>query len=242
MSLRVGNEMFDITSKDLSTENQFIYLLHPSQGLLQAETKLDTGIAFRPFSTSSMAHKKLTATVLARHKKVNKTKFIGAVGNPEAAKLEMERMENEKIRNRKKLDSKRRNTSGMGGGFGLTASDLDDDDDEIMAMRNSRNATGGRGAQTAGGDTYDDDYDDDFVVDDDHVEYDQEEDELDIGLRSSQSQPGHNKKALERGDGVVYQNDMDEDDDEDEDNEENGGNVKSASSKRRRMVMADEDD
>jgi hypothetical protein len=88
----LGNEFFDVTVKPLTNEQQYLLVTHPSEGILQAQTKLESSMHFRPLSTSSNTHKKLTATVMVKHQKVYKTKMFNTNVNPEAAKLEAERV------------------------------------------------------------------------------------------------------------------------------------------------------
>jgi RNA polymerase-associated protein LEO1 len=92
MSLQVGSEIFDVSSKSLTMQHQYLFVRHAVGNVLQAEAKFEAALGFRPVNTSSLTHKKLTATVLAKHQKVNRTKFIGTVVNPEKAKIEMEKV------------------------------------------------------------------------------------------------------------------------------------------------------
>ena len=238
MSLVVGGEMFQIESKDISHDNQVLFNLHPADGLMVAEQKIKETVTFQPFSTSSRTHKKLTATVLAKHQKVNRTKFIGAVVNPEAAKLEMEKIENEKLRNKKRMEAKQRiRTGGSRYGGELTAEDLEmDEDDEYWANRNRTRTS----AEEKGQPVYDDDYEDDFVVSDDHVEFEEDEDD-------DMEEEGDNldlrRGSLERGDGVVMHaaaTNIGAEIDQDEDINSNDKGL--SVDKRRRMVLSDEEE
>jgi RNA polymerase-associated protein LEO1 len=95
MSLAVGSEIFDVSRQkhhNKDDHNQFVCVLHPSEGMLSMEHVLEESISFRPVSTASSTHKKLTVSVKAQHQKVNKTKFIGSLANPEKSKLEMEKV------------------------------------------------------------------------------------------------------------------------------------------------------
>lgn len=90
----VGNEVFDVSLKDLQDQHQYLLVRHAAEGqnIFEAQCKLQEAMAFRPSSTASLTHKKLTATVLAKHQRVSRTIFHRTVENPERRKQEAERV------------------------------------------------------------------------------------------------------------------------------------------------------
>jgi hypothetical protein len=66
--------------------------VHREKGALEAQTVLPAMMGFRPTSTSSLTHKKLTASVLAKHQRTFKTKIVHSFKDPEAAKREAEKV------------------------------------------------------------------------------------------------------------------------------------------------------
>jgi len=92
LSLMVGAELFDVSFQQLQEQYQYLFERQPQSSIMEAQVKFDQAMAFRPYSTASLTHKKLTATVLAKHQKVNRTKFIVTNENPEEAKKRAERV------------------------------------------------------------------------------------------------------------------------------------------------------
>ena len=282
----------------LDDQHQYLYLAHPRDKVFEGQVKLTTAMQFRPYSTASVTHKKLTASVLAKHQKVFKTKTYITTENPEQAKLRAEKvrslvvcgvvlsmvhpfrppypprlsiltphpssltphppplppphthpsspprpqLEQEKIRNRKKLEAKRRSVASRHSSSltveGLEAEEYSDFDDDLGFSR--RRATGvassgaaGRGRSAAASrrkmdldmsdDEQMDDYEeDDFVVDDDFVEKmdDDDDDDLDVD-------------DLSDGDGE------DDDDDDDEEEAPGGGEEQDSRTKAKRSTGDD---
>jgi RNA polymerase-associated protein LEO1 len=88
----LGQECFDVPVKSLQEQHQYLYLVHRAQGSFEAQKHMTAMMGFRPTSTSSRTHKKLTATVLAKHQRTFKTKIVHAYHDPEAAKREAEKV------------------------------------------------------------------------------------------------------------------------------------------------------
>jgi RNA polymerase-associated protein LEO1 len=88
----LGQECFDCNLTKLGDQYQYLYLRDPQSTVLQARTKLQQSMVMRPYGTGSRTHKKLTATVLQRHKKTTKTKSYSLIADPEAAKQQAERV------------------------------------------------------------------------------------------------------------------------------------------------------
>ena len=92
MSLMLGSEFFDVRCQSMEDQYQYLVALHPEQNVFQTQVKIEEKMAFRPFSTSSYTHKKLTASVLAKHQKVTRTKMHTTVIDPNRLKIEAEKV------------------------------------------------------------------------------------------------------------------------------------------------------
>lgn len=92
LSLVVGSEVFDVTLDEHSMEKQHHYLFLRNAGIFTAERHLTKSMKFRPASTNSLTHKKLTASVLTKHQKVQRTKMFTMLKNPEEMKQQAEKV------------------------------------------------------------------------------------------------------------------------------------------------------
>lgn len=88
----LGQECFDCNLTSLGDQHQYLYQRDPNSTVLQARTKLCRSLVMRPYGMGSRTHKKLTATVLQRHKKTTKTKSYSLIADPEAAKQQAEKV------------------------------------------------------------------------------------------------------------------------------------------------------
>ena len=69
----------------------------------QGQGQLMKKMAFRPASLSSRFHRRLTAAVEKKHKKVQKVQKVTTVLDPNKEKAERERAEEQRIRDRESL-------------------------------------------------------------------------------------------------------------------------------------------
>ena len=106
-SLLVGDEFFDVGITDITSRNQFLTVQHPSAELMKVETRFNKVMAFRPHSTESLAHKKMIMQ-LNMETKQNKTRQKVVLKDPEQAGREALKLEQEKEKQRRKLEAKRR--------------------------------------------------------------------------------------------------------------------------------------
>ncbi|KAL7747915.1 Paf1 complex component [Sorochytrium milnesiophthora] len=175
ISLVLGDELIDVTAAPVA-ENQYLASLSKGDNMIRTEAPLRTKYMFRPFDTRGKTHQNLVSLRATKFRKVGKTKLMSMDKDPELLKLEAERAEAERIRARKKLDSKRRALKDKYAQR-MTEGALEHfSDDEIDSGRGGRGggSGGGYGRDEAGED--DDDLND-FVVDDEVVEHYNEEDE-----------------------------------------------------------------
>ena len=106
-SLLVGDEFFDVGITDIASRNQFLTIQHPNAELMKVETRFTNIMSFRPHSTDSLAHKKMIMQ-LNLGTKQNKTMQKVVMRDPEQAAREALKMEQEREKQRRKLESKRR--------------------------------------------------------------------------------------------------------------------------------------
>lgn len=111
---------------------------------LQGRAVFRTRLSFRPYSTESFTHRKITLSPADRLQKTQGIKVISQVGlNPEAHREQMMKMEEDKLRASTRREGKQRRVRKVatdGRGCGLSASYLDDDDNEnvisLSAIKN----------------------------------------------------------------------------------------------------------
>ncbi|CAB3406910.1 unnamed protein product [Caenorhabditis bovis] len=138
MSLYLGNEIFEVTMMPLNANN--LPQLYGRQiGGMTCQAILQKRITFRPHSTDSQTHRKVTLNMADRTRKTGQVKVMDDVGhNPEILRRENARKEEEALRAYMRRTQMVRNTfrprnrfGGMGGGGGYS-------DDEEMPSRKSK--------------------------------------------------------------------------------------------------------
>ncbi|CAL2040446.1 unnamed protein product [Caenorhabditis brenneri] len=98
MSLYLGSEIFDVTLMPLNENNlPHLYVKHSS--IMSAQSVLSHRMNFRPHSTDSQTHRKVTLNMADRSRKNAQVKVMDAVGqNPEITRRENARKEEESLR------------------------------------------------------------------------------------------------------------------------------------------------
>ncbi|KAG5513395.1 hypothetical protein PMAC_001458 [Pneumocystis sp. 'macacae'] len=108
LSLLLGSELFSAVTKDCFSEHMYLCLSHESQNLLMSRKRFTKNMSFLPIDTKSSTHKRLTEAIhRGSMKKCSIIEFVN-VEDPEKVKREAERLEEEKIRFRRRLETKRR--------------------------------------------------------------------------------------------------------------------------------------
>lgn len=238
MSLLLGNELFNATLRPTTGHHYFLTHQPPFQNasLLQTTSSLSKQMLITPHSENQASHKRLTYLVSQRYKKETKTQMIKTDIDPERLRAEAERLENEKIRMKKRLESKKRNMRNRQADY-LGNSDLEDDYDRDYD-RGNRDLT-----RRLNGYAYDDeesevdnDYDDSRRDDTD----DEEDEERERRIKNAK------KRTLDSSDDEAEGGDVDvgmekllakqleEDSDEDE--------SRAVAKKKRKVVDTDDDD
>lgn len=107
MSLHLGNEIFDVYKQPLQGDHNHLFV---RQGTgLQGQTVFRTKLTFRPHSTESFTHKKMTMSLADRMQKTSGIKILTQVGpDPDQDRMYNLKKEEEKLRQaiRQKSQSK----------------------------------------------------------------------------------------------------------------------------------------
>src|ERR1700738_3713651 len=120
MSLMLGAEMYDVPINPVpATEQQFLILSQVQAGLLRVSRRIDAGMKMVPLSTSSGAHKRLVTKQFGKGTQNERrgVKEFQPEGDPDSLKRKAEKAIEEKMKSRKKLESKRRQTHLRFGGM-----------------------------------------------------------------------------------------------------------------------------
>lgn len=140
MSLHLGNEIFDVYKQPLQNDHNHLFI---RQGTgLQGQAVFRTKLTFRPHSTDSFTHKKMTMSLADRSQKTTGIKIITQVGqDPDADRHANLKKEEEKLRQlirmRKPIKSKR--TKRLPGSSGHHSHDEGSEDEggiSIAAIKN----------------------------------------------------------------------------------------------------------
>lgn len=105
MSLYLGDEIFDVTKQPLQGDFNHLFI---RQGTgLQGQAVFRTKLSFRPHSTDSFTHQKMTRSMADRVNKGTGIKVISQVGrDPEANRYKRVKEEEERLRADMRRDSK----------------------------------------------------------------------------------------------------------------------------------------
>lgn len=138
MSLHLGSEIFDIYKQPLQGEHSHLYV---RQGTgLQGQAVFKSKINFRPHSTDSQTHRKMTLSIADRFSKAQKIRVLSVVGkDPESERFEKIKKEEENLRAAVRKESHTKRVREKHSQRGLTASYLEpdnfvDDEDEEESL------------------------------------------------------------------------------------------------------------
>ncbi|VDN56465.1 unnamed protein product [Dracunculus medinensis] len=140
MSLYLGSEVFDIMVQPMQHDNHLF--LRQGAGL-QGHAVFKEKMVFRPHSTDSVTHRKVTLSMADRSNKSQRVKVLTAVGeNPESQKAEIVRKEEERLRAQNRREAQQRRNrlrpmmrSGLSANF-LEEKDEDSEGESIAAIKN----------------------------------------------------------------------------------------------------------
>jgi RNA polymerase-associated protein LEO1 len=141
MTLNVGAEMYDITEHKIEEYNQLF--LRMRQGL-HGNAVFKKRFAFRPLTTDSLTHRKMTMQMAEKTNKSQKVKMIADVGhNPESSQASLIRKEEERMRATMRREAQQRKAkerqyrTGLSHGFLEDRDDFDDDPESLSAIKRS---------------------------------------------------------------------------------------------------------
>jgi len=150
-SLHLGNEIFDVHKQPLQSDFNHLFI---RQGTgLQGQAVFRTKLSFRPHSTDSQTHKKMTLSMADRSSKTNQIKVISMVGaDPDVNRWGRIRDEETKLRQSLRNDGKNKRVPSKGsklsGGY-LEGAGGDSDDDAAVSIAAIK-AKYGKGGAAAG--------------------------------------------------------------------------------------------
>ncbi|KAJ3089620.1 Paf1 complex component [Quaeritorhiza haematococci] len=199
-SLLLGEELFEVSVNQMEEAHQYLVVQHKEEGFLQTQARFNRMMTFRPHSTNSITHKKLTMAIANKHRKFGRTKLFATTVDPEKLIMDIEKSENEKLKARRRMEAKQRSAMARLGG-GLSEAGLEeefsDDDRYASRSRSDRNL---------------DQYEDDFIDDDDEGDDDDEEREREQRIMRAKKASSSKKKHARSSSSEAS---SDEDDDSD---------------------------
>jgi RNA polymerase-associated protein LEO1 len=138
-SLYLGNEIFDIDRRPVMDHNHLF--VRQGNGL-QGQAVFREKLTFRPHSTETLTHRKVTMSMADKSSRTQKVKVINDIGaNPEAQKQQLIRKEEEKLRAIMRRESQQRRVrerprmSGLSSGF-LEGYDSDENGESLSSIKN----------------------------------------------------------------------------------------------------------
>ncbi|OQR66461.1 RNA polymerase-associated protein LEO1-like [Tropilaelaps mercedesae] len=158
LSLHLGAEIFDVHKHTLVSGDHNHLFIRQGTGL-QGQAVFRTKLSFRPHSTDSFTHRKMTLSLAGRSQKTNKVRVLPTVGlDPEKNRGEMMRKEEEKLRAFVRRDNKQRRIKDRA--RGMNADYLEDDEDGISLNAIKNNAKKKQAASNIYSDSDSEDSDD----------------------------------------------------------------------------------
>lgn len=141
MSLHLGSEIFDVYRQPLQGDFNHLFI---RQGTgLQGQAVFRTKLSFRPHSTDSFTHQKLTRNMADRSNKAAGIKVISQVGrDPEANRYKRVKEEEERLRASMRRESKvkrikeRSTKHGLSSGYLEGGEDDSDEEEGLNALKN----------------------------------------------------------------------------------------------------------
>lgn len=130
ISLHLGCEIFDIHKQTLPASDHNHLFIRQGTGL-QGQAIFDKKLTFRPHSTESLTHRKMTLSLAERSHKIQKIRVLPTVGkDPEAHRSEMIKKEEDKLKASIRRENKVKRIKERAPYRGPTASYLEDNEYE----------------------------------------------------------------------------------------------------------------
>lgn len=156
ISLHLGNEIFDVYKQPLQGDFNHLFI---RQGTgLQGQAVFRTKLTFRPYSTESFTHKKMTMSLADRSQKTAGIKILTTVGSdPDANRYIKLKKEEEQLRlamRQKTMQSKPKRNRDTAAGLSASYREEHESDDEgaisIAAIKNKYTGKGGANTSKQG--------------------------------------------------------------------------------------------
>ncbi|KAL7064917.1 hypothetical protein AAHC03_05309 [Spirometra sp. Aus1] len=107
LSLYLGNEIFDVHKMDIQSDFNHLFIREGSG--LQGQAVFKTKLTFRPHSTESFTHRKITLSLADKTNKSQKVKILPVAGaDPESNRHALVRKEEERLRASLRRESQQR--------------------------------------------------------------------------------------------------------------------------------------
>lgn len=143
MSLHLGNEIFDVYKQPLQGDHNHLFI---RQGTgLQGQAVFRTKLTFRPHSTESFTHKKMTKTLADRSQKTSSIKILTQVGyDPDVDRYSNLKKEEEKLRQAMRAKPAAKPKRSRGEAAAITSSSYQDgehdsDDEGVISLSAIKN-------------------------------------------------------------------------------------------------------
>lgn len=162
----MGSEIFDV--HPMLLQGDFNHLFVRQGTGLQGQSIFRTKLTFRPHSTESFTHRKMTMSLADRSTKTQKVKVIPIAGNdPDAHREEMIKKEEERLRATIRRESQQRRIREKAHARGLNSSYLegegdDEDEDDTSISLSAIKKNYKPGAKRDRANIYSSDSDDDY--------------------------------------------------------------------------------
>lgn len=156
MSLHLGSEIFDVYKQPLQGDHNHLFI---RQGTgLQGQAVFRTKLTFRPYSTESFTHKKMTMSLADRSQKTSGIKILTQVGfDPDTDRYAKLKKEEEQLRQamRQKTTQAKTKRNRESANISTYREEHDSDDEgaiSIAAIKNKFKDKGAAGASKQGND------------------------------------------------------------------------------------------
>uniref|UniRef100_A0A914ZGR5 RNA polymerase-associated protein LEO1 n=1 Tax=Panagrolaimus superbus TaxID=310955 RepID=A0A914ZGR5_9BILA len=141
MTLNLGSEIYEVTEHKIDEYNQLFLRMRAG---LHGNAVFKKRIAFRPLTTDSLTHRKMTMQMAEKTNKSQKVKMIADVGlDPESSRASLIRKEEERMRASMRREAQQRKQkerqyrTGLSHGFLEDRDDFDDDPESLSAIKRS---------------------------------------------------------------------------------------------------------
>lgn len=219
LSMHLGNEVFDVFKMKVEGEQNHLFV---QQGTgLQAQAVFKNKLSFRPHSTASQTHRKMTMSIADRMAKAQKVKIMPATErDPESQRVSAMKKEDERLRAVNRRESQQRRMREKNHLKGLSSGYLNDDDDDGYENSIAAIKADVKNKKRKPIDIYGDEDEDEYEEDDESENEDKlrsakldvdsdDDDELDAEIRVKREELARKKKSSRK---KIISDDEDESD------------------------------